>query len=134
MTIIVSIIIIMFIKPRSSHCQLSRLWPGLPTINCRRRSRDKSGVQGPDCNFPTNVECDYSTTTPRIPTNSVRVGSRFFSVLPRYSVEICGCPHARGRQCEVSGGRGLISCRFQSTLMCHFYIIQASMSSCLNHR
>jgi len=42
-----------------------------------------SGVQGLEFNFPTNVY-DHSTTTPRMPMNSVRFGSRFIAVSPWY--------------------------------------------------
>jgi len=46
-------------------------------------AHDKSGLQGLEFNFPTNVY-DYSTMTLRISTNSVRFGSRFLTVSPRY--------------------------------------------------
>jgi len=54
----------------------------MPTINRRRFSQDKSGVQDSEFNFPTNAY-DYSTT-PQIATNSVRFGSRFPTVSLRY--------------------------------------------------
>ena len=74
------------LKPRS-HCHDCGHVPQLPTINRRRLSRDKSGVQGPEFNFRTNVY-DYSMTTTRMPANSLRFGSRFLAVSPRLYYDI----------------------------------------------
>ena len=56
-------------------------------INRRRFSRDKSGVQGPEFSFPTNVY-DYNTTTPRMSTNYVRFRNRFLTVSPTICYDI----------------------------------------------
>ena len=68
-------------SPAWSHCHDCGYDCPRLTVVRRRFTRSKSGVQGPEFNFFLRT----STTTPRMPTNSVRFGSRFLTDILRYT-------------------------------------------------